>query len=227
MEIHEQMLSLLGLDRPASAREFLAAWQERRNASFADAHRESALRAASSGHQPALRGQQRYHMGEKALRDAATDAGYGHLAMPTISPGATFITARVGRFALVSVNVRTSRAMPRKSATRLDMSRGNLQIERERELFPSTPPQPTVMAYLGCVASVPSRIDPSIPEELAFAIPNKSLTDWICWVPINRAAATLQGFADGDAGPTMGGLIPDNVLVTLRLPSKEQNSEEK
>jgi hypothetical protein len=165
-------------------------------------------------------------MGETALRDAATDAGYGHLAMPTISPGATFITARVGRFALVSVNVRSSRAMPRPSATRLDMGRGNQQIERERALFPSAP-QPTVLAYLACVASVPSRTDPSVPEELAFAVPNKSLTGWICWVPINRAAATLQGFADGDTGPTMGGLIPDNVLVTLRLPSKEQNSEEK
>ena len=210
MESYEQMLALLGGDQPAKARDFLTDWEERRNASYADAARDGAARSASKGHLPAIRGQFRYHLGEKALRDAAATSGFGHLAMATVSPGATFIAARIGRFALVNVSVAAPRRMPRKSATRLALSRGNGQIERQRDLLGSHGHPSTVLAYLGCLASVPSRTDPTVPYELAFAVPNQSLTDWICWVPLGLANAKLLGLADGDSGPP-----PTRLFLTM------------
>lgn len=226
MEAYEQMLALLAADQPTKAREFLAAWEERRNASFADAARDGSARAASSGHVAAIRGQLRYHLGEKALKESAASSGFGHLAMSTVSPGATFIAARVGRFALVSVNVSAPRRMLRKSSTRLELSQGNTQIERQRDLLASDAP-PTVLAYLGCLASVPSRNDPTVPDELAFAVPNQSLTDWICWVPLGLANAKLVGLGGVGSGSPAGAVIPDNVLVKLRLPARDEASTEK
>jgi hypothetical protein len=93
-------------------------------------------------------------------------------------------------------------------------------------LAPDTP-SPTVLAYLGCLASVPSRTDPTVPRELAFAVPNQSLTDWICWVPLGLANAKLVGLADGGLGSPAAADIPDNVLVKLRLPARDEASPEK
>ena len=226
MSNDDQIIALLGAGQPETARKFLGSWEERRNASFIDANREAKLRSASGGHEPAVRGQLRYHMGEQALKPAAQSSGLGHLAMSTIRPGASFIAARVGRFALVSINVRDVQRMPRRSATRLSLSQSNQDIDPQPDwLIESS--QPTVLAYLGCLASVPNPADHTAPRELAIAIPSRDLRRWISWIPINRAAALLLGDAGSKSDPSGSeSVIPDNAFATLRLPPQETTDEQ-
>src|SRR5258708_7721465 len=147
------ILDLLTDKLPARARDLMLAWDEQRNASWADAERQAEARAASDGHLPQLRGQFRYHLGERALAEAARAAGIGCIPLKTTPPGGTFIVARIGRFGLVSLAVRYSGLLPRRSITRKLLSQANEPLDPQGELFKErTDPSAVVtdLAYFGC-----------------------------------------------------------------------------
>jgi hypothetical protein len=223
------ILELLADRNPAQARDFMLAWGERRNASFVDAQRQAVSRAASINHLPQIRGQLRYHLGEIALAHSAGAVNAGQLPVKTSPPGGVFIVARIGRFALVSLTTRKKHGLPRRSITRKLMSQRNLDLEPQQDfLDPIGSRGATELAYFGCLVAVPWKRDPSIPAELAIAIPNASLSDWLTWMPLSFAFAQLQTRIDNGPGSSPSSdPIPDNVFPKFRLPKRDDSEGEK
>jgi hypothetical protein len=223
------ILDLLADRNPAQARDFVLAWGERRNASFADAQRQAVSRAASVDHLPQIRGQLRYHLGEIALGNSAGAVKAGQLPVKTDPPGGVFIVARIGRFALVSLTTRKKHALPRRSITRKLMSQRNLDLEPQRSLLdPIGSRGATELAYFACLVAVLWKRDPSVPSELAIAVPNASLSDWLTWMPLHFAFAQLQARIDSGTGSSPSiGPIPDNVFPKFRLPKQDDSESEK
>ncbi|MBU4569502.1 MAG: hypothetical protein KJ833_11130, partial [Alphaproteobacteria bacterium] len=135
MYLENRIIDLLTSGGVADARKFFLSWDEARNASWANAHRQAKLLAASPGHLPALRGQLRHQLGEEALAIAAEQAKLGIIARPTEQPGACMMLARVGRFALASVKVRHRTLLPRQSLTREVLSRPNLELDPQSDFL--------------------------------------------------------------------------------------------
>jgi hypothetical protein len=224
------ILDLLADREPTQARDFVLTWGERRNASWADAARQALQRAASVNHLPQIRGQLRYHLGEIALAEAAGAAKAGYLPVKTTPPGGVFVVARIGRFALVNVAVRNSHALPRRSVTRKLLSQRNVDLNPHGNLFEPTPNSrgTTELAYFGCVVSVPWRRDPTVPAELAIAIPNAALSEWLIWMPLNFAFARLQERVDsGNPQKPSGSDIPDKVFPKFRFPKRDDTEDDK
>jgi hypothetical protein len=224
------ILDLLADRNPAQARDFMLAWGEHRNASFADAARQATTRAASINHLPQIRGQLRHHLGEIALAQAAGAVNAGQLPVKTNPPGGVFIVARIGRFALVSLTTRKKHGLPRRSITRKLLSQRNLDLEPQQSfLEPRIGSRgATELAYFGCLMTVPWKRDPTIPAELAIAVPNASLSEWLVWMPLHFAFSRLQQRVDTGKPPSpLSGAIPDNVFPKFRLPKRDDSEDEK
>jgi hypothetical protein len=224
------ILDLLADRDPTQARDFVLTWGERRNASWADAARQALQRAASVDHLPQIRGQLRYHLGEIALAEAAGAAKAGHLPIKTTPAGGVFVVARIGRFALVNVAVRNSHALPRRSVTRKLLSQRNVDLNPQGNLFEprASSRGTTELAYFGCVVSVPWRRDPTVPAELAIAIPNAALSDWLSWMPLHFAFARLQERVDsGKLQKLSHSDIPDKVFPKFRFPKRDDADDDK
>jgi hypothetical protein len=208
MTVEHVIVDLLADRAPTRARDLMLYWGERRSASWVDAAREAADRAASGGHLPQIRGQLRYHLGEAALTEAARSAGVGALPYRTVSPGGVFMVARVGRFALVNLMVRRPEFLPRRSVTRTMLSQANEKIDPQHRLDLGDERQVvTELAYFGCLVTVPSSNDPTAPSILALGVPNAALNSWLAWIPLHRLHAFLQGRVDG-AGGRIDGHVP-------------------
>jgi hypothetical protein len=212
----------------APARSFFAAWGDQRTASYVNADREARARAASGGHLPQLRGQLRYHLGEGALAEAARVAKIGYIPYTTTPPGGVFGVVPVGRFAVVSLGARFHGMVPRPSMTRRLLSQPNLDLERQARFdWADTAPSArgaTELAYFACAVAVPCQADPSVPAELALAVPNAAVDDWIAWIPLHRLLAMLQMKADASqhgrkSRSTL--TIPDKVFPKFRLPKRD------
>ena len=218
----ELVLSLLAGTNPLTAKSFLLSWSERRTSSWIDAARDANARAASGGHLPQIRGQLRYHLGERALGDAAADAGLGCLPLPTRPKGGTFMVARVGRFALINLKLRKSLAIPRRSTTRSLLSQPNQKIDPQTALFDDArfPSGPTQLAYLGCLVAIDCKADPTVPAELALGVLSANMDRWMSWIPLPRACAMLQDISSDAETPIVAeeAKIPDNAFPKLRLP---------
>src|SRR5215813_9548582 len=93
------------------------------------------MRAASNGHLPQIRGQLRYHLGQKALAESCHGVGLGAIPMHTTPPGGIFIVARIGRFGLVSLTVKHGELRPRRSITRKILSQANESLDPQARLF--------------------------------------------------------------------------------------------
>lgn len=217
------ILDLLADRVPVQARSFLAHWGERRNASWADAAKQAADRAASAKHLPQLRGQLRYHLGEAALGAAAQLAAVGSFPLVSKPPGGVFNVARVGRFALVSVTIRDRKRTPRRSLTRRMLAAPNENLDPQvRLVLPGETGArgATELAYFGCMVAIPAPNDPTVPAELAIAVPNATLNDWIAFIPLPRAFGLLQERGDQGGTPprSTDGAIPDRVLPMFRVP---------
>jgi len=225
MDPDDVVLDLLTDRNAQRARDVMLGWEERRSASWADAAREAEARAASDGHLPQIRGQLRYHLGETALAQAARDAGAGAIPLATKPAGGVFTVARVGRFALVSVTVPDRRSMPRRTVTRKLLSQPNERLDPQSSLFdhPVTPKPITDLAYFGCLVAVAARRDPTVPAELALAIPTAALDRWISWTPLHRLHALLQERADAAPADMSGGDVPDISFPTFRLPKERED----
>jgi hypothetical protein len=224
MDPESTILDLLTDKSPSKARDLMLAWSERRSASWADAALQAGARAASDGHRPQLRGQLRYQLGEMALAESARAAGVGAIPLRTMPPGGTFIVARTGRFGIVSLTVRHADLMPRRSMTRKLLSQPNDALDPQAELFSTrADPAVTELAYFGCLVAVPSRGDPSVPAELAFAVPNSALQSWISWIPLHRLHGQLQARVDGFTGvsPEVD-TLPDLAFPKFRLPKRDE-----
>jgi hypothetical protein len=219
------VLDLLSDKNPERARNVMLAWDERRNSSWADAARQAESRAGSDGHLPQIRGQLRHHLGEVALAQSARSGGAGAIPLVTKPPGGIFIVARVGRFALVSAAVRENQLMPRRTITRKLLSQPNDSLDPQTSLrFDDSVPKPiTELAYFGCLIAVASRRDPTVPAELALAIPTAALDRWISWIPLHRLHALLRERTDmaGDAGEVD---VPDIAFPTFRVSKEREDS---
>ena len=232
MHVDQTIVDLLADKSPIRARDLMLAWEERRTASWIDAAREAEIRAASGGHLPQIRGQLRYHYGERALAEAARSAGAGAIPLRTNPPGGVFMVARVGRFALVSLVVRYPGLMPRKSISRKILSQANETLDPQSRLAlgdDETPRIVTELAYFGCLAVVPSRADPTSPAILALGVPNRALSEWICWIPSHRLNAELQARVDAVAGKgeaPSSGSVPDEAFPTFRVPKPDETGKE-
>jgi len=223
MDVDETVLDLLTDRVPIKARDFMLAWSEYRTTSWADAARDAATRAGSDGHLPQIRGQLRYHEGEVSVADACRASGVGVIPLRTRPPGGVFNVARVGKFSLVSVAVRYPGLMPRASVTRKLLSQSNETLDPCLRMdfgVPEAPRVITELSYFGCLATVPSISDKSVPAILALGIPNAAVTEWITWIPFHRLHTSLQERADkfspGDA-PSPA-VIPDQAFPTFRAP---------
>jgi hypothetical protein len=228
MSIDSDVVELLADRAPTKARGLMLAWEEARNASWANAARESESRAASRGHLSQLRGQFRFHLGEAALVEASRTAGIGSLPFQTIPVGGTFIISRVGRFGLVSLVTHRPRIMPRKSITRKMLSLPNKPLDPQRALFEieATKKVITELAYFGCLLAIPNTRDHSVPAQLALAVPNAALTQWLSWIPLPRLHALLQDKVDSASDrPPEVGTVPDQAFPRLRLPPNEKIQE--
>ncbi|WP_400765473.1 hypothetical protein [Methylosinus sporium] len=214
-------------DRDADkAHKFMLSYEERRIASWADAQRDAAARAATSKHLPHSRGQLRHHYGERALAESAAEAGCGHLPFTSLPPGGVCVVARVGRFALVSVKVGFDGAVPRKSVMRELLARPNAELDPQGALFGSSQrrEKPTELAYFGCLVAVPMRRDPSVPSILAFAVPSTTLDRWFYWTPLSSLHAALQKRMDRRTDRAAGTPIPDRAFPKLRIPKAPDES---
>jgi hypothetical protein len=225
MDIDDRIADLLADKAPAKARDLALAWPETRNSSWADAHREAEARSASKGHLPQHRGQLRYHYGQAGLVEACRRAGLGSIPMRTNPPGGIFIVGRVGRFALVSMTIRHQFLMPRRSLTRTMLSQANETIDPQEHLF-GAKATVTELAYFGCLIAIPNRHDPSTPAELALAVPNVGITEWISWIPLHRLHGLLQARVDSHAGETGGTELPDLVIPKFRVPKQRKDTGE-
>jgi hypothetical protein len=226
MDPDRVVLNLLTDRHAQRARNVILAWDEHRSSSWADAAREAEARAASDGHLPQIRGQLRYHLGEVALTRAARSAGAGAIPLATKPPGGIFTVARVGRFALVSVIVRNHGQMPRQTVTRKLLSQPNESLDPQSPLpFGDPIPKPiTDLAYFGCLIAVAGRRDPTVPGELALAIPTAGLDRWISWIPLHRLHALLQERTDEGSGDVNDGGVPDIAFPTFRVPVNRKDS---
>lgn len=225
----EVILSLLGGTRPDDAKNFLISWSERRTSSWMDAARDAKARSASGGHLPQIRGQLRYHLGERSLSDAASHCGVGCMPLSTKPKGGTFMVARVGRFALVNLKLSQSHALPRRSTTRTLLAQPNQEIDPQTGLFDDERGArgTTELAYLGCLVAVACKADPTIPSELAFAVLSANMDRWISWIPIPHACAMLQDVgAPVGSGSADEAQIPDKAFPKLRLPSTERDRKD-
>jgi len=221
-----QIIDLLADRSPERTPDFLLRWEERRTASWADANRDALLRAASGAHLPHARGQLRHQYGEQALAQTAKDTGFGHLPFFTTPPGGVFTLARVGRFAIASVKVKSERARLPHSVTRELLARPNDALDRQMRLLDEglVQPKSTELAYFGCLIAVPLRRDPSIPM-LAFGIPNATLDDWLYWTRLPRLHELLRDRADSHARSVLkDGEIPDRAFPKLRLPKSSEGT---
>jgi hypothetical protein len=231
MTVEHVIVDFLADRAPSKARDLMLHWGERRNASWVDAAREAATRAASGAHLPQIRGQLRYHLGEAALAEAAKSAGVGALPYRTVSPGGVFMVARVGRFALVNLMVRRPELLPRRSVTRTMLSQANEKIDPQHRLDLGDERRAvTELAYFGCLATVPGN-DPTAPSILALGVPNAALNSWLAWIPLHRLHAFLQARVDGTGGRTDGhapaeGSIPDNAFPKFRVPKRNESEED-
>ncbi len=224
------ILQLLAGDNPKRAQEFVLTLEEQRTASWADAHRQASLKAASKGHVSHFRGQLRHQLGETALLEASQIAGLGCLPFRTVKPGGIFMVARIGRFGLVSLSVPKKRAMPRFSWTRRLLSEPNEDLDPQEKLrlVEKSPSRgATELAYFGCIVALPWRKDPSVPAEIALAVPNARLTDWLAWIPLTGLHAALQDLVDDiGVGDTWAAKpIVDRRLPTFRLPKEEDGAK--
>jgi hypothetical protein len=222
------VLDLLAGKNPAQARDFVLSWAEYRHSSWADAARDAETRCASESHLPQIRGQLRYHLGEIALARAASAAKVGSMSFRTDPPGGVFILARVGRFALVSLTVRRAHSTPRPTLTRRLLSRPNGELEPQRSFLPVEVVQtrgPTQLAYLGCLVAVPWRRDPTVPAQLAFAVPDASLDGWLIWIPLHRVHAMMQQRADSGGIPDQAEpTIADKAFPKFRIPNEKDET---
>ena len=220
------IVDLLAWRAPEQLRDFLLAWAERRSSTWADAARQALERGASKGHVPQCRGQLRFHLGETAVAQASRDVGAGCLPMQTVAPGATFMVARLGRFALVNQVLRSRDHLPRRSVTRRLLSQPNVEIDPQGALAlgdSNTGSVKTELAYFGCLVTVPCRSDPTVPGELAIAVPSRSIDRWIAWLPLHTVHALLQNGAGGQNGRDQyrsSPEIPDRALPTFRVPKE-------
>jgi hypothetical protein len=221
------ILDLLADRHPTRARDFVLAWGEHRNDSWVNASRDAEARAGSRGHLPQIRGQLRYHLGEMALAKAASAANVGSIPLRTKPPGGIFNVARVGRFALVSISVPRGHVLPRRSVTRKLLSQANEDLEPQRLLNLDgvrSARGATELAYFGCVIAVPWKYDPTVPAQLAFGVPNASLSEWIIWIPLHQLYALLQERTDSSRPAGSQIEIPDNVLPRFRLPKRDEDA---
>ena len=227
MDVEERIAGLLADKSPINARDLMLFWSETRSSSWADADREAQARSASNGHLPQHRGQLRYHYGQTALVDACRRAGLGSIPMRTSPAGGVFIVGRVGRFALVSMTVKHAWIMPRRSITRTMLSQANETIEPQERLFHEPrPASVTELAYFGCLIAVPHRHDPSVPAQLALAVPNVGITEWVSWIPLHRLHGLLQARAD-EASPETGAVeVPDLAIPKFRLPKQRTDQDD-
>jgi hypothetical protein len=201
----------------------MLAWEEHRTASWADAARDAEARAASDGHLPQIRGQLRYHGGEVALAQAARSVGAGAIPLPTRPAGGIFTVARIGRFALVSLMVRERHKLPRRTVTRKLLSQPNEALDPQSSLFRDDAPKPvTELAYFGCLVAVAARPDPTIPAEMALAIPTRGMDGWISWMPLHRLHSMLRTRADAVPTRVDESDLPDVAFPTFRLPTERE-----
>jgi hypothetical protein len=226
MDPEELVLDLL-IDRNAArARNMMLSWDERRTSSWADAARDAEARAASEGHLPQIRGQLRHHLGETALAQAARSAGAGAIPLKTQPAGGIFTVARVGRFALVHATVQKPKMMPRATMSKKLLSQPNAALDPQRSMFDdqSEPKLVTDLAYFGCLITVAATRDPTVPFELAFAIPTTRLDRWISWIPLHRLHAMLQERVDREGGVQTGdAAVPDISWPTFRVPGEKKD----
>lgn len=221
----QKIIQLLSAGNPRQAQEFVLSFGEHRSASWADAHRQAGLRAASQKHLPHYRGQLRHQLGETALVNAAQTAKAGYIPMRTIKPGGVFMVARLGRFGLVSLSVANRKALPRRSPTRRLLSSPNEDLDPQHKLFlsdRSTSRGATELAYFGCMVACPSSLDPAVPYQIVFAVPDATLTNWIEWVPLTKLYACLQDLIekDGPSNVAYSKPILDRRIPTFRLPKQ-------
>lgn len=220
--LEEIVADLLADRAPDRARSLLLEWEERRNASWVDAHRQAHAKAATGGHLPHMRGQLRHHLGERALVESAQAAQLGVTPFFSTPPGGVFTLARAGRFALVSITLAANKRLPRRSVSRRLLSRSNESIDPQGRLWDEAPrPDPTQLAFLGCLVAVPAAHDPMAPSELAFCVPSPSFDDWIVWTPLQRMHALLVERMDG-MSPTKAVTeqIVDKAFAKFRLPKE-------
>lgn len=225
MHLENRIIDLLTSGGVAEVRKFFLTWDEARNASWANAHRQAKLLAPSPGHLPALRGQLRHQLGEEALATAAEKAKFGIIARPTEQPGACMMLARVGRFALTSIKVRHRMLLPRQSLTRTVLSRPNLELDPQSDLLRDDASRSlTELAYFGCLIAVPSNSDPSAPGELCLAVPDGSMRDWLKVLSIETVHGMLLDRAAGSkkAKPTGASKIEDKVIPQIIVPKIEK-----
>ena len=228
MDTDERIADLLADKGPTKARDMMLAWSETRNSSWADADREAQARAASNGHLPQHRGQLRYHYGQTALVDACRRAGLGSIPMKTTPAGGVFIVGRVGRFALVTMTIKHRWVMPRRSITRTMLSQANETIEPQERLFDEPRPVESVteLAYFGCLIAIPNRHDESVPAQLALAVPNVGITEWVSWIPLHRLHGLLQARADDASADTGAVDVPDLAIPKFRLPKQRTDEDD-
>jgi hypothetical protein len=227
MSTDELVVDLLADKNAGTARDLMLAWAEARTSTWADAARDAQMRAASAGHLPQIRGQLRYHSGQKALADSCQGVGLGAIPMQTSPPGGTFTVARVGRFALVSLQTKHSKLLPRHSITRKMLSQANEPLDPQ--LFEREKPRlVTELAYFGCLISIPNARDPSVPAELGLAVPTVGITDCLAWIPLHRLHGMLQSRADGAARTFVSpsAEIPDLAFPKFRVPLRPKKDEE-
>lgn len=226
----ESIVADLLADRaPERARDLLIAWEERRNASWANADRDARAKAGTDGHLPQMRGQLRYHFGEKALVEAAQEARLGVIPYHTSPPGGVFTLARAGRFAIVSLSIPFSRKLPRRSKSRLLLGQANESIDPQTRLWDDLKkPHATQLAFLGCLVAVPAYRDPMAPRELAFGVPTAEFDDWISWTPLHRMhGLLLERVGNTSASRATAEKIEDTAFPTFKIPkegSDEQSS---
>lgn len=227
--VENTVVDLLTARGVEQAVDFFRSWDERRNASWANAHRDAMAHAASGKHVPQARGQLRQIYGENAVREAASSAKAGSLPVVSAPPGGVFMAARIGRFALSSITVRHRKFMPRRSITRILMSARNHDIDPQVALALSEAgavSQVAELAYFGCLVAIPCRADPTVPSDLLLAVPNSRLTDWVLCLPLPRLHALLQDRATSpiyDPSTELGD-IPDRVFSTFRIPTPNKGA---
>jgi hypothetical protein len=227
MDVDELVADLLADRHADKARDMMLAWSEARTSTWADSERDAQIRAAYGGQVPQIRGQLRYHSGQKALADSCQSVGLGAIPMPTTPRGATFTIARVGRFALASLQANDRKLLPRRSITRKIMSQANEPLDPQVQLFESERVV-TELAYFGCLISIPSKRDPSVPAELGLAVPSAGIASWLSWIPLHRLHGMLQSRADGATGVSdaPSADIPDLAFPTFRIPVRPKKDEE-
>ena len=142
------------------------------------------------------------------------------------------MVARLGRFALVNQVLRSRDHLPRRSVTRRLLSQPNADIDPQGALALGDVVNGTVkteLAYFGCLVSVVCRSDPTVPSELAIAIPSRSIDRWIAWIPLHKVHELLQSRTGGQDEreqhqPTSE--IPDRAFSTFRVPKEGKEGGE-